>query len=148
MVYKPPCTIDDIETRDYIYYQGVISVSTATILILDNWDDVTDEQIVSVAIRNNAVIDTTEDSWTSAQLEFTGNLTSIFADYGMVKYQDSWLNARNNAQYFQQIEDSESTDNGNDSSSVWTATIITLLVIGGGLICTIAVIRIMTNAKQ
>jgi hypothetical protein len=83
----------------------VISVSTATILSLDNWvDGVSALPTISVAIRNNAIVDATESSWQQAQFEKVGNLTSIFADNHWSKYQDSWLPALNNAEYFQTID--------------------------------------------
>ena len=66
MVYNPPCAnLNNVENRAYIYYQGVLSISTATVLMLDNWEDET-KRIVSVAIRNNAIMDTTESAWMQA----------------------------------------------------------------------------------
>lgn len=102
MVYKPPCDLSDVRNRDYVYYQGVINAATATILILDSWEETATDPIVSVAFRNNAVVDTSEADWNSALLDVTGNLSSIFATYGMFKYGDSWMPALNNARYFQQ----------------------------------------------
>lgn len=102
MVYKPPCDLSSVENRDYIYYQGAINAATATVLMLDNWAEPAVDPIMSVAFRNNVIMDTTEADWNSALLDVTGNLTSIFATYGMTKYGDSWMPALNNAQYFQQ----------------------------------------------
>lgn len=56
---------------------------------------------ISVAIRNNAIVDATESSWKQAQLQKVGNLSSIFSDNHWIKYADSWLPALNNAEYFQ-----------------------------------------------
>lgn len=103
MVYKPPCDLSDVHNRDYIYYQGAINAATATILMLDNWAEPAADPIVSVALRNNAIVDTTEANWNSAVLDVTGNLSSIFARYGMFKYGDSWMPALNNARYFQEM---------------------------------------------
>lgn len=100
MVYFPPCDLSNVRNRNYLYYQGVINAATATILMLDDWSAKA-EPIVSVALRNNAIMETTEANWNSALLDVTGNLTSIFAKYGMYKHGDSWMPAWNNAVYFQ-----------------------------------------------
>jgi hypothetical protein len=101
MVYQAPCDLSSVENRDYIYYQGVIQASTATILMLDNWDDPTQKPYISTAIRNAVVINATEYSYQKALLDIEGSRESIFAKYGWDIYSDSWLPALNNAYYFQ-----------------------------------------------
>lgn len=101
MIYNPPCNVADVKSREMIYYQGAINCATATVMVLDNWEGDTNSPYVSVAVRNNVVVDATEESWMAAKKKNSGNLTSIMTENNWFKYGDSWMPAWNNALYFQ-----------------------------------------------